>query len=248
MRHGLTKGAAQAAILVGSILGTVVAGAAGGFIETDLVANKSPLTDSNGIVHNAANVDVNLVNRRGVTREGAVPEDWGYVGRVHDVPTLLDKVVEAIRSAGATEEIIAAAVGAAGTFGDVPPRQRGRRRQYANEAARRRAWQRRNEIHNEIPAPDAPRNEIHNEIQPPADPRHEIRDETPNGYLWARLDGAARGRADLGPIASVSANVSYEGGPIAGTWSEASHNVSGNITAAPMQAAAKCRRVYRVWA
>ena len=29
-------------------------------------------------------------------------------------PTLLDKVVEAIRSAGATEEIIAAAVGAAG--------------------------------------------------------------------------------------------------------------------------------------
>jgi hypothetical protein len=66
--------------------------------------------------------------------------------------TLLDKVVEAIRSAGATEEIIAAAVGAAGTFGDVPPRQRGRPRQYANEAARQRAWQRRNEIHNEIPA------------------------------------------------------------------------------------------------
>jgi len=28
----------------------------------------------------------------------------------------------------------------------------------------------------------------------------------------------------------LSANVAYEGGPIAGTWSEASRNVSGNIT------------------
>ena len=28
----------------------------------------------------------------------------------------------------------------------------------------------------------------------------------------------------------LSANVSYEGGPIGGTWSEASRNVSGNIT------------------
>ena len=28
----------------------------------------------------------------------------------------------------------------------------------------------------------------------------------------------------------LSANVSYESGPIAGTWSEASHNISGNIT------------------
>jgi hypothetical protein len=73
MRHCLTKGAAQAAILVGSILGTVVAGAAGGFIETDLVANKSPLTDSNGIVHDAANVDVNLVNPWGVTTSAASP-------------------------------------------------------------------------------------------------------------------------------------------------------------------------------
>ena len=119
--------------------------------------------------------------------------------------TVLDKVVEALQAAGATEEMIAAAVGAAGEFGDSPPRPNGRPRKYANEATRQRVWQRRNEIHNEIPAPDAPRNEIHNEIQPAADPRHEIRDEIPNGYLWARLDGAARGRADLGPIASVAA-------------------------------------------
>jgi hypothetical protein len=62
MRHCLTKGAAQAAILIGSILGTVVAGAAGGFIETDLVANKSPLTDINGISHTPAHVDTNTTS------------------------------------------------------------------------------------------------------------------------------------------------------------------------------------------
>jgi uncharacterized protein (TIGR03118 family) len=67
MRHCLTKGAAQAAILIGSILGTVVAGAAGGFIETDLVANKSPLTDINGISHTPAHVDTNLLNPWGLT-------------------------------------------------------------------------------------------------------------------------------------------------------------------------------------
>jgi uncharacterized protein (TIGR03118 family) len=72
MRHFLTKGATQAAILVGSILGTVVAGAAGGFIETDLVANKSPLTDSNGIVHNAP-VDANLVNPWGIATSATSP-------------------------------------------------------------------------------------------------------------------------------------------------------------------------------
>src|SRR6516165_4814023 len=78
--------------------------------------------------------------------------------------TVLDKVVEALQAAGATEEMIAAAVGAAGEFGDSPPRPNGRPRKYANESARQRAWQRRNEIHNEIPAPDAPRNETHNEM------------------------------------------------------------------------------------
>ena len=42
-------------------------------------------------------------------------------------PTLLTAVVEALRSAGAAEEIIAAAVKAGGKFCDSPPRQRGRR-------------------------------------------------------------------------------------------------------------------------
>src|SRR6516164_5021614 len=66
MRYFLTKGAAQASILVGSILGTVVAGTAGGFIETDLVANKSPLTDANGTSHTPAHVDSNLLNAWGL--------------------------------------------------------------------------------------------------------------------------------------------------------------------------------------
>src|SRR5580704_13093339 len=73
MRHFLTKGAMRAAILVGSILGTVVAGAAGGFIETDLVANKSPLTDSNGISHTPAHVDPNLLNAWGLTASSTSP-------------------------------------------------------------------------------------------------------------------------------------------------------------------------------
>ena len=54
------------------------------------------------------------------------------------------EVIEALRSAGATEEMIASAVKASGEsggeFGDAPPRQRGRRRQYADDAARQRAW------------------------------------------------------------------------------------------------------------
>jgi uncharacterized protein (TIGR03118 family) len=73
MRHCLTKGAAQAAILIGSMLGTVVAGAADGFIETDLVANKSPLTDSNGISHTPAHVDPNLLNAWGLTASSTSP-------------------------------------------------------------------------------------------------------------------------------------------------------------------------------
>jgi hypothetical protein len=73
MRHFLTKGAMRAAILVGSILGTVVAGAAGGFIETDLVANTSRLIDSNGISHTPAHVDPNLLNAWGLTASSTSP-------------------------------------------------------------------------------------------------------------------------------------------------------------------------------
>jgi len=95
------------------------------------------------------------------------------------VPPWLPAIVNALISAGATEEIIAAAVKAGGDFGNSPPRQRGRRRQYADDAARQRAWQRRNEIRDEIPAPDAQHYEIRNENQASAGPRNEIRNEIP---------------------------------------------------------------------
>ena len=73
MHHCLTKSAVQAAILVGSIFGTAVAVPAGGFIEEDLVANKSPLTDSNGISHTPAHVDPNLLNSWGLTASSTSP-------------------------------------------------------------------------------------------------------------------------------------------------------------------------------
>src|SRR5215470_2287505 len=73
MHHCFTKSAMQAAILVGSLLGTVVTGSAGGFIEEDLVANKSPLTDGNGISHTPAHVDDNLRNPWGLTASATSP-------------------------------------------------------------------------------------------------------------------------------------------------------------------------------
>ena len=112
--------------------------------------------------------------------------------------TVLDKVVEALQGAGATEEIIAAAVKAGGEFGDSPPRPNGRPRKYADHAARTRAWRRRYEIRNEIPAPDAPRYEIRNEIQPPRD---EIRNEIPTCFVscpWPAPCPSYRGRSKTG--------------------------------------------------
>jgi hypothetical protein len=78
---------------------------------------------------------------------------------------MLTAVVAALRSAGATEEIIAAAVKAGGEFGDSPPRQgTGRKRQYTDTAARKRAWRagrRRDEMRDETLAPQASRDEKH---------------------------------------------------------------------------------------
>jgi len=73
MHRSLIKTAAHAAILTGSILGTAVAGIAAGFVETDLVANKSPLTDGNGVVHNAPIQDPNLLNPWGLTASSGSP-------------------------------------------------------------------------------------------------------------------------------------------------------------------------------
>ena len=46
---------------------------AGGYDETDLVANKSGLTDKNGIVHNAKVTDPNLQNPWGVAESSGSP-------------------------------------------------------------------------------------------------------------------------------------------------------------------------------
>ena len=73
MHRSLIKVAVQAAILTASILGMAVASLAAGFLETDLVANKSSLTDSNGIVHTPAHVDPNLLNAWGLTSSSGSP-------------------------------------------------------------------------------------------------------------------------------------------------------------------------------
>jgi uncharacterized protein (TIGR03118 family) len=70
MYRTLITGAAQAAIVAASILSAPAAGVAAGFLETDIFANKNPLTDANGIVHTPMVVDGNLQNPWGV---GATP-------------------------------------------------------------------------------------------------------------------------------------------------------------------------------
>ena len=73
MHRSLTKAVAHAAILAAAILGTAAAGLAEGFLETDLVANQRPLTDSNGIVHTAPVLDPQLVNPWGLTTSATSP-------------------------------------------------------------------------------------------------------------------------------------------------------------------------------
>jgi uncharacterized protein (TIGR03118 family) len=71
--RSFTRCAAHAAVLIASILGTAAAGLAAGFLETDLVANKDPLIDSNGISHKPAHVDLNLRNAWGLTASATSP-------------------------------------------------------------------------------------------------------------------------------------------------------------------------------
>lgn len=62
------------AVLTGTtFLSAVAADPGRGFIETDLVANLATLTDANGVVHQAAHVDPNLVNAWGVGESGSSP-------------------------------------------------------------------------------------------------------------------------------------------------------------------------------
>jgi hypothetical protein len=132
------------------------------------------------------------------------------------LPTLQPAVIEALRSAGATEEMIAAAVKAAGEF--PIPHPGGRPRKHANEAERAREYRnrkKRNETSSVTaddgrdrdesgfvtpvtPVCDETSSVTRDETQP-SDLWARIEEETSgNGYLWARLDQAARGHADPG--------------------------------------------------
>ena len=71
-RKNLRRHAAAASLFGALVCATGVAFAAG-FVETDLVANKKPLIDGNGIVHNAVNVDANLQNPWGVGTSSGSP-------------------------------------------------------------------------------------------------------------------------------------------------------------------------------
>jgi uncharacterized protein (TIGR03118 family) len=59
-----------------SYLGTPAAVKTGGYVETDLVVNKSPLTDKNGIVHIGQVQDPNLLNPWGVTETPTGSPFW----------------------------------------------------------------------------------------------------------------------------------------------------------------------------
>lgn len=61
------------ALIPALLLGRAIADTANSFIETDLVADKSPLTDNNGIVHTPANTDAHLKNAWGLTSSSTSP-------------------------------------------------------------------------------------------------------------------------------------------------------------------------------
>lgn len=61
------------ALIAALLLGRAVADTSNSFIETDLVANKSPLTDNNGIIHTPLHVDTNLKNAWGLTSSSGSP-------------------------------------------------------------------------------------------------------------------------------------------------------------------------------
>ena len=91
----------------------------------------------------------------------ALRDIWGVADDAP--PSLLDKVVEALVSASTTKEIIAAAVGAAGGFGDSPPRPNGRPRKHADKASRHRAYRARKRVRHETPRDETPRHETRHE-------------------------------------------------------------------------------------
>src|SRR6516164_3303351 len=75
MRSATLATSALAAVLVATYLVTNPAAKQGGYVETDLVVNKSPLTDKNGISHTGT-VDPNLLNPWGVTETPTGSPFW----------------------------------------------------------------------------------------------------------------------------------------------------------------------------
>jgi len=73
MRRSTLAWPTLAAVFLASYIGATAAANAGGYAETDLVANKPQLTDKNGIVHTPKFVDANLVNAWGIAESATSP-------------------------------------------------------------------------------------------------------------------------------------------------------------------------------
>src|SRR5215475_12473848 len=105
MLRSLIKVAAQSAILTASILGTAVAGLAAGFVEKDLVVNKNPLIDSNGMQHNPPQVDPNLLNPWGLAASSTSPfwvsDNGAGVTTLYDATGVPGALVVSIPTPGA---------------------------------------------------------------------------------------------------------------------------------------------------
>jgi hypothetical protein len=125
-------------------------------------------------------------------------------------PKLLTVIVEALQAAGATEEMIAAAVGAYGAWERAPRRQGGRPRKYQNRAECDRAYRERRKLREktcentfEKTSPDEKTCE---KTQPRRNEmRYEISGSDPlngAGNLRVRLLDASHGNAD--PAADVA--------------------------------------------
>jgi hypothetical protein len=93
---------------------------------------------------------------------------------------LVNAIVEALRSAGATEEIIASAVKAGGEFAIPHPGGRPRKHANAAERVREHRKRKRNEIRNEIPLPC---NETGFVTPPPAPSCNETGFVTPDTHI-----------------------------------------------------------------
>jgi hypothetical protein len=136
------------------------------------------------------------------------------------LPTLQPEVIEALRSAGATEEMIAAAVKASGEFPTPHPSRGGRPRKYRTRAACDLAYRARRKLR-EKTCEETSQDEKTCEKTRSKDKtsqdektcektpveRYEIRDEIPGGHLRARLEEAGQGHfdadADIEPIQAL---------------------------------------------